>query len=213
MSHKVHPKIFRIREMKDWSSRWFDLKTMPENLEKDYKIRTYLTKKLKDAGFQELEIERFTGKTKIIISTARPGLIIGRQGKGIEAIKKDLLTKVLKDGQELVFEIKEVKNPWANSVFIAQWIAGQLERRVAFRRALKQALSKVKFHREIKGAKIAIAGRLNGVSIARKESVAFGRLPRQTIRADIEYGFYEAICSYGVIGIKVWLYKGDKFDK
>ncbi|HPM08531.1 MAG TPA: 30S ribosomal protein S3 [Candidatus Pacearchaeota archaeon] len=212
MSHKVHPKVYRIREMKDWSSRWFDLKNIPKNLQLDCKIRDYIFKKLAEAGVQEINIERFTGKLKVIIHTARPGLIIGRQGKGIEDVKKEIQNKILKDKTEIIFEIKEIKNPWMNATFVAQWMAQQIERRTPFRKALKQALSKIKFHKEIKGAKIELNGRLNGVTIARKEWVAYGRLPRQTIRAIIDYGFWEARCTYGTIGIKVWLYKGEKFE-
>ncbi len=213
MAHKVHPKIFRIKEVQDWPSRWFDIKNFSKTLESDCKIREYIEDKLKEAGVQGVEIERFAGKVRIIINSARPGVIIGRQGQGAEALRKALEGKFGTKGQELKLEIREIKNPWINATYVAQWIALQIEKRIKYRRALKQTLKKVTLNKEIKGIRIEISGRLNGVTISRREWMSQGRLPRQTIRADIDYGFADARCTYGTIGIKVWLYKGEKFEK
>lgn len=217
MSHKVHPKAYRIRRIGDWDTRGF-YKSHAEYLEEDFKIREYLGKKLKSVGIEKIEIERFATKINIIISSARPGLIIGRGGEGVEQLKKELEAKVIKslekaDGkQELRIEIREIKDPWTSASLSAQAVAQQIEKRMPYRRVLKQSLSKIMTHKEVKGARIHIAGRLNGVEIARREWVGEGQLPRQTIRADIDYSQVEANCSYGVIGVKVWIYKGEKFE-
>ena len=217
MSHKVHPKAYRIRRIGDWETRGF-YKSHAEFLEEDFKIREYIDEKLKSIGIERIEIERFATKVNIIISSARPGLIIGRGGEGVEQLKKELENKVIKSlkkddkKQELRIEIREIKDPWTSASLSAQAIAQQIEKRMPYRRVLKQGLSKITFHKEIKGARIQVAGRLNGVEIARREWVGEGQLPRQTIRADIDYAQAKAICSYGVIGVKVWIYKGEKFD-
>ena len=215
MSHKVHPKAYRLRRIADWDSRGFYRKTS-ELLEEDFKIRQYIDKKLAKVGIEKIEIERFSGKINIIISSARPGLIIGRGGEGVEQLKKEIEIKIIKpikkDKKELRIEIREIKNPWTSASLSAQWVAQQIEKRVAFRRVLKQALSKIMVNKEIKGARVEVSGRLNGVEIARREWLGEGQLPRQTIRADIDYAKKEAYCSYGVIGIKVWIYKGEKFE-
>lgn len=214
MSHRVHPKVFRIRRIGDWDTRGF-YKNAAQELEEDFRIREYIGKKLNKIGIEKVEIERFPSKINVIISTARPGLIIGRGGEGVEKLKKELENKIIKlsaEKKSLKIEIKEIKNPWTSAGLSAQWIAQQLEKRVPFRRVLKQGLSKIAANKEAKGVRIEIAGRLNGVEIARKEWLGQGRLPRQTIRADIDYARAEANCSYGVIGIKVWIYKGEKFD-
>ena len=220
MSHKVNPKGYRLGNTATWDSRWFASKSFKDNLEEDLNIRKFLKKKLSKAGLQRIEVERFPGKLKIIISSSRPGLIIGRQGKGIEVLKSELLTKVLKikankkqNTKNIQLAIKEVKNPWLEASFTAQWVARQIEGRMPFRRVLKQALSRIKLLNKAQGARIEVSGRLNGVTIARKEWLAFGKMPRQTIRADIDFYETEAHCTYGVIGIKVWIYKGEKFDK
>ncbi len=213
MSHKVHPKSFRIKEMADWPSRWFNVKNYAKNLELDCDIRDFLEKKLQEAGVQGIEIERFSDKMRIIINTARPGIIIGRQGKGAEDLRKELEKKFAASAQEIKLEIREIKNPWINATYVAQWIVQQIEKRVKYRRAIKQCIKKVTINKEVKGIRVELSGRLNGVSIARREWLAQGRLPRQTIRADIDYGFAEARCTYGTIGVKVWLYKGEKFEK
>lgn len=211
MTHKVHPKSFRIKEIEDWSSRGFYERKFTSQLEEDFRLREFLKKKIGKFGVEKIEIERFPGKITVIISSARPGLLIGRGGGTVEEIKKELGNKIVKQGQELKIEILEVRNPWTSAALSAQWIADQIGKRVRFRRVLKQSLGKIMAQKGIKGARVEVAGRLDGIEIARDEWLSKGRLPRQTLRADIDYAQDQAYCSYGVIGIKVWIYKGDKF--
>lgn len=220
MSHKVHPKIFKIRETKDWLSRGFYQKKFPQYLEEDFKIRQYLRKKLEQASVEDIEIERSQTVLKVIIKTARPALVIGRGGEAVEKIKRKLIS-IVNEGkkskkedsvQDIKIEVLEVKNPWASATLTAQWMSGQIQKMMPYRRVLKMALSRLMEQKEVEGAKVQVAGRLNGVEISRTEWLQQGRLPRQTLRAIIEYGFVEAHCTYGVIGIKVWVYKGEKFD-
>lgn len=228
MAHKVHPKIYRVRGIADWESRGF-YRDPAKELEEDFRIREFLNKKIGKAGVEKIQTERSSGKLVIIIFSFRPGLIIGRGGEGVEQLKKMLETKVLKrkalskkdilkdkkskkTKREIKIEIKEVKNPWTSASLVAQWAAQQLERRIPYRRVSKQVISKVVVNKEIKGVKIELSGRLNGSEIARRDWSKSGRLPLQTLRSDIDYVKKEAICSYGTIGIKVWLYKGEKLD-
>lgn len=214
MGHRVHPKAYRIKEISDWDSRGFYRKPA-KLLEEDFKIREFLKKKLNKVGVEKIEIERFSNKLNIIISSARPGLIIGRGGEGIELLRKELEQKILEKRtekkEELRIEVREIRDPWTSAGLSAQWVAQQIEKRVAYRRVLKRALSKITSHKEIQGARIQLSGRLNGAEIARREWLGSGKLPRQTIRADIDYAKAEAHCNYGVIGVKVWIYKGEKF--
>jgi len=221
MTHRVHPKIFRIKEITDWDSRGFYRKKFPEYLEEDLKIREFLRKKLGRIGVEKIEIERFPGKINITISSARPGLIIGRGGGGVEELKRDLeaiLKPAKKDDihplprHELKLEIREIKDPWSSASLSAQWIAQQIERRIPHRRVLKQALDKILAVKGVEGGRVEVAGRLRGAEIARREWLKRGRLPRQTIRANIDYATARAFCTYGVIGVKVWIYKGEKFE-
>ena len=214
MTHKVHPKSFRIKNISDWDSRWISKKNIPQYLEEDLNIRNFLDKKLKEASIEKIEIERYPGKISIIISTARPGIIIGRGGEGVEKIRNHIKDKILKADKKRVLkiEIRGIKNPWIKAQLVSQWIAQQIEKRSRFRRVLKQAISKVMVNKEAKGVKVQVAGRLDGKEIARTEWLKEGRLPRQTLRADIDYGETAAFCTYGKIGVKVWIYKGDKFD-
>jgi len=215
MAHKVHPKSYRLKNLSNWNSRWLDKKNFSKYLEEDFRIREYLKKKIGSLGVEKIEIERFPGKLNIIISSARPGLIIGRGGSGIEDMKKILETKVLKARKakkEVRIEIREVKDIWSSAALSAQYIAQQIEKRVPFRKVLKQALEKISASKQVKGARIEVKGRLNGAEIARREWLQKGRLPRQTIRADIDFTEDRAYCTYGTIGIKVWIYKGDKFE-
>ena len=220
MTHKVHPKVFRIKEITDWDSRGFYQKNFPANLEEDFKIREFLGKKLGKIGVAKIEIERFPEKINIVISSARPGMIIGRGGGGVEELKRELeailkfTTPALGVGtrkRELKLEIREVKNPWASASLAGQFIAQQIEKRIHHRRVLKQALDKIMAVKGVEGVRVEVAGRLNGVEIARTNWLKRGKLPRQTIRADIDYAKSRAYCTYGVIGIKVWIYKGEKF--
>ncbi len=221
MTHKVHPKAFRIKETNDWDSRGFYEKNFKKLLEEDFKIRKFFQKRIGKLGVEKIEIERFSGKINIIISSARPGLIIGRGGGGAEALKKELEEKVLKQPasakaqaqkQEIKLEIREIRDPWTSATLSAQWIAQQIEKRLPRRRVLKQALEKIMAAKGAEGSRIEIGGGLDGVEIARTEWLKKGRVPRQTIRANIDYALEEALCTYGKIGIKVWIYKGEKFE-
>jgi small subunit ribosomal protein S3 len=212
MGHEVHPKIFRIKEITDWDSRGFYRKNFPRYLEEDFKIRGFLKEKLGSLGLDKVEIERSPSRINVIISSARPGLIIGRRGEGVGLLKKEI-EKFFKNKPkpEIKLEIKEVRRPWISASLASQWIVEQIEKRTPYRRILKQALGKIMVNKEVKGARVQLAGRLDGIEIARTEWLKRGRLPRQTIRADIDYAKNRAYCTYGVVGIKVWVYKGDKF--
>jgi small subunit ribosomal protein S3 len=217
VTHQVHPKIFRIKEITDWNSRGFYEKRFSNFLKEDFEIRNFLTKELPRGVIEKIEIERSPSKISVILFTARPGLVIGRRGEGIEALKSQLERKILKKDKkspikELKIEIIDVKDPWASASLAAQWMAQQIEARVPYRRVLKQALSKITTRKEIQGARVQVAGRLDGVEIARTEWLKAGKLPRQTLRADIDYAQARAYCRYGVVGIKVWIYKGEKLE-
>jgi small subunit ribosomal protein S3 len=221
MSHKVHPKIFRLRGLESWNSRWMENKNFPKYLEEDFKIREFLKDKLNKIGIEKIEIERFAGKVNVIISSARPGLIIGRGGGGVEELKKQLERLLLriaavrpKKGtkREIRIEIREVKNPWLSASLAGQWAAQQIEKRISYRRVLKQTIEKIMTQKGVEGCRVELAGRLDGNEIARTEWLKKGRLPRQTLRADIDYAQTEAYCTYGVVGVKVWIYKGEKFE-
>lgn len=213
MAHRVHPKIFRIRQLQDWSSRWFQRKNFANALREDFLIRQFFKKNFPDLGIESIEIERFPGEVKIILKSARPGLLIGRGGEGIEKIKNQLQKELFgdkdkdKDKKNLKLEVVEVREIWSKASLVAQWIARQLERRVPHRRVLKQALDKMTSSKEVKGAKVEVAGRLEGAEIARRVWLKKGQLPRQTLRANIDYAQEEAKTTYGVIGVKVWVYK------
>ncbi|MFZ3073614.1 MAG: 30S ribosomal protein S3 [Minisyncoccales bacterium] len=219
MAHKVHPKGFRIKDSSGWYSRGYYEKKFPAMLEEDFLIRQFLHKRLAGIGISEVEIDRFPGKMNVIISCVRPGLIIGRQGQGIEELRKKLeklifkgpkTGKTKKNGADLRVEIREITNPWASAAYIGQSIAAQIEKRMPYLKVLKQSIEKAMGSRDVQGVRVQVAGRLNGVEIARTAWLGKGRLPRQTIRADIDYELTEAHCTYGVIGIKVWIYKGEK---
>lgn len=222
MSHKVHPKAFRIRGIKDWDSRGFYEKNFASYLEEDFEIRELIKKKIKKFGLGKIEIERSPAKINVIIFTARPGLVIGRAGEGVERLKKELRQKILKTRAsfkkeeaiklDLRVEIREIKNVWFSALLVAQFMASQIERRTSYRRVLKKTLSKVMSQKGVKGARVEVKGRLNGIAIARREWLQQGLLPRQTLRADIDYAQDTAFCSYGAVGIKVWIYKGEKFE-
>lgn len=216
MTHKVNPKVFRIREINDWDSRGFYGKKIPEYLKADFEIREFLRKRLANMGIEKVEIERFPGKLNIIISSARPGLIIGRGGGGVEELKREMETilkkkKINLPAKELRIEIKEIKDPWLSASLTAQWMSQQIERRIPYRRVIKQSLDKITSHKNIQGARVEVAGRLDGATIARRQWLKKGKLPRQTLRADIDFAQARARCSYGVVGVKVWIYKGEKF--
>lgn len=224
MSHKVHPKVFRIKGINDWLSHGYYGKEPKKNLKEDFIIRNFLKNKLRDLNVEKIEIERFSDKINIIIYSARPGLIIGRGGEGVEKLRTEVLKELFKKNKltlkelrdlskKIKIEIRDVPNPWTSAELVGQWIAQKIEKRNPFRKTIKQALEKVMANKEVKGARVEVSGRLNGVQIARKESLEKGQLPRQTIRADIDYALSEARCTYGTIGVKVWIYKGEKFNQ
>ncbi len=213
MAHKVHPKAFRIKEMKDWSSRWIEKKNYAKTLQEDFVIREFLLKKLKEASVESVDIERFPGKLMVIVTSGRPGLIIGRAGAGIETLRKSIEGIVGKaKAKEVRLDVREIKNPWESATLTAQFVAQQLEKRMPPRRVLKQTLQKVMATKGIEGVKVEIAGRLGGAEIARREWLKQGRLPLATLRAKIDYGFAEALTTFGTIGVKVWIFKGEEFE-
>lgn len=212
MAHRVHPKAFRIKETKDWEARGFYRKNFPLFLEEDFKIRKFLDKKFERLAIEKIEIERSPSKVNIIISSLRPGLIIGRGGDAIENLKREIEEKIVKKGTEVMIEVREVKDPWACANVVAKWMAQQIERRIPYRRVLKQALSRIMSTKGVKGARVQVSGRLDGIEIARTEWLKKGQLPRQTLRAEIDYAQDRAYCRYGVVGIKVWIYKGEKVE-
>ncbi len=208
MGQKVHPIGFRLGINKDWLSRWYAEKDYADLLHEDLAIRRYLKERLYHAGVSKIEIERPSGKSKrarVIIHVARPGLVIGRKGAEIEKLREDLEKKF---NREIHITIKEVKQPELDAQLVAENIAYQLERRVSFRRAMKRSVQAA-MRAGAKGIKVSCAGRLAGAEIARREWYREGRVPLQTIRADIDYGFAEAITKYGKIGVKVWIFKGE----
>ena len=218
MAHKVHPKSFRIKGTEDWNIRGFYGRKMPQYLEEDFLVKDFLRKKLVEASVANIQIEHSANKLNIIIETARPGLIIGRGGEGVEVLKKEVENKVKrklkpKTIRDIKIEIREIKNPWISAALIAQMAAQQIEKRMPFRQVLKKTIERVMTNREVKGIRMEVAGRLNGIEIARREWLGQGRMPRNTIRADIDYAHDEAQCTYGKIGIKVWIYKGEKFEE
>ena len=205
MGQKTHPHGVRVGIIKDWDSKWYaDKKTFGDNLVEDDKIRKYVKKKLFVAGVSKIEIERTAGKVKVKVNTAKPGIVIGKGGNLVEVLRGEL-QKIT--GKEVAVDIIEVKNPEVNAQLVAENIAGQIEKRVAFRRAMKQAMSRA-MKMGAKGIKTCASGRLAGAEIARAEHYHEGTIPLQTLRADIDYGFYEADTTYGKIGVKVWIYKG-----
>lgn len=214
MGHKVHPKSYRLRNLSDWDSRWLSSKKMAQNIEEDFKIRKIIKKKIGKLSVEKIEIEKFPGKINLIIHSARPGLIIGRGGEGVENLKKELEKKALKKSEkrDLKIEIREIKDPWSSAALSGQWIAQGIEKRMPHRRILKQAIEKIMSAKLNKGARVEIAGRLGGSEHARKEWLQKGNLPRQTLRADIDFAQEKALCTYGTIGVKVWIYKGEKFE-
>ena len=205
MGQKMDPHGLRVGVIKDWSSKWYaDKKDFADYLVEDNKIRKYVKKKLFVAGVSSIEIERTAGKVKVKVNTAKPGIVIGKGGNLVELLKKELEKLT---GKELALDIAEVKNPEVNAQLVAENIAGQIEKRVAFRRAMKQAMSRA-MKMGAKGIKTSASGRLAGAEMARTEHYHEGTIPLQTLRADIDYGFAEADTTYGKIGVKVWIYKG-----
>lgn len=207
MGQKVHPHGLRVGIIKDWDAKWYaDSKSFADNLVEDFKIRKFIKANLFSSGISKIEIERAAKRVKLNIYTAKPGMIIGRGGAGIETLKKGILGFV-KD-RTLLINIVEVRNAEENAQLMAENIAAQLVKRISFRRAMKQTIQRA-MKGKIKGVKTACAGRLGGAEIARTEQYHEGTIPLQTLRADIDYGFAEADTTYGKIGVKVWVYRGE----
>ena len=206
MGQKVNPHGMRVGVIKPWDSRWFvGDHEFGDTLVSDYQIRRYLKNKLQGAGVPKIEIERDRARIRVFIHCAKPGMVIGQKGAAIEALKVELEQMT---GKTVLVNVVEIKNPDLNAQLVAESIAAQLERRISFRRAMKQAIGRT-MRLGARGIKISCGGRLGGAEIARTEHYHDGTIPLQTIRADIEYGFYEANTTYGKIGIKVWIYKGE----
>jgi small subunit ribosomal protein S3 len=205
MGQKVHPIGFRLGITRTWDSRWYSKRDYAKLLHEDIKLREYIKQKLFGAGIARIEIERAANKVKINVHTARPGIVIGKKGSGVETLKADVqrLSK-----NEVFLNIVEVKKPEANATLIAENVAAQLEKRVAFRRAMKKAMTSA-FKQGIKGIKIRVSGRLGGAEIARTEWYSEDSVPLHTLRANIDYGTAEARTTYGVIGVKSWVYNGE----
>lgn len=207
MTHKVHPKTFRLGFSEDWNSIWFSPKKYRERLEEDFRIRKFLMKEFGKGVIEKIKIARSENKISITIKTARPGLLIGRGGEGIEILSKKL-GKIVK-GKEIKIDIEDIKEPSASASLLTQQIAQEIERRVPYKRAIKRAIGRTIRSRSVKGIKIKINGRLDGAEIARKETFREGKMPLQTLRANIDYGEARAQCTYGIVGLKVWIYKED----
>ncbi|MBP9145127.1 MAG: 30S ribosomal protein S3 [Thermoanaerobaculia bacterium] len=205
MGQKTHPYGFRLVYNKTWHSRWYAEGDYSKLLHSDLKLRADLKKRLGHAGVSEIDIERAADKMRVTIYTSRPGIIIGRKGAEVDKLRDDLAKMT---GREIHINIQEIQRPELDAQLVSESIAGQLERRVSFRRAMKKAMESA-FRFGAKGVKIMVAGRLGGSEIARTEWYQEGRLPLHTLKADIDYGFAEARTTYGVIGCKVWVYKGD----
>lgn len=220
MGHKVSPLSFRLQLNKNWQSKWFAGKNFKENLASDIEIRQSLAKRFgKTAGVAIVEIERDQDAVKVIISTAKPGILIGRSGQGINDLRIYLVKncsslrnpKTGQAGKKVEIEIMEIKNPNLSAELVAQNVALQIEKRIAYKRAIKQSLGKI-MEAKAKGAKIAVGGRLGGSEIARREHYGSGSVPLGRLRADIDFAKVDALTTYGIIGVKVWIYKGDKFE-
>ena len=209
MGQKVNPHGLRVGIIKDWDSKWYAEADFADNLVEDYKIRTYLKKKLYSAGVSKIEIERASDRVKVIIYTAKPGIVIGKGGSEIEKLKVQVQKFTDK---KLFIDIKEVKRPDKDAQLVAESIAQQLENRISFRRAMKSTMSRTMKNGAL-GIKTCCSGRLGGADMARTEFYSEGTIPLQTLRADIDYGFAEADTTYGKIGVKVWVYKGEVLPK
>lgn len=222
MTHRVHPYIFRIGRTATWKSRWFDMKNFAGNLREDTILREWLDKKLRAAHVEKIEIERSPNLMHVIVSTSRPGILIGRGGTGAEDLKNQIKKRLFDvrkrfgtatKPHEIRLSIEEVRSPETHAAIAAQMIVDDIEKRMPFRRVLKQSIEKISASREVKGVKVSLKGRLDGSEMARYEKLRKGRIPLQTLRANVDYAERTAFTTYGTIGVKVWIYKGDIFDK
>lgn len=218
MSHTVHPFSHRLGIIRDWKSRWFAERGAYQNfLKSDILLREFLNKRFRGAYVSDVQIERSQKILRVIIRTSRPGVIIGRSGEGATKLRQDILKfiskKDLAKHQELKIDVEEIRSPESDSAIVAQMIAEGLEKRLPFRRVMKQMVEKVMANRDVKGVRICLGGRLGGAEMARVEDLKKGRVPLQTFRADIDFAREKAHMTYGDIGIKVWIYKGEVFNK
>lgn len=220
MSHTVHPYAHRLGIIRDWKSRWFaEGKTYRGFFKSDTLIREWLDKRFRGMYVSGVEIERSVKSLRIIIRTSRPGMLIGRSGEGAVKLRADVLSFMAKNkmqlpkGQELKIDIEEIRSPESNAAIVAQMVAEALEKRLPFRRVMKQMMEKVMANRDVKGVRIFLGGRLGGAEMARVEDMKKGRVPLQTFRADVDFAREKAHMTYGDIGIKVWIYKGEVFNK
>jgi small subunit ribosomal protein S3 len=218
MSHTVHPFSHRLGIIRDWKSRWFAERGVYQNfLKSDILLREFLNKRFRGAYVSDVQIERSQKILRVIIRTSRPGIIIGRSGEGATKLRQDILKFISKQGlakhQELKIDVEEIRSPESDSAIVAQMIAEGLEKRLPFRRVMKQMVEKVMANRDVKGVRICLGGRLGGAEMARVEDLKKGRVPLQTFRADIDFAREKAHMTYGDIGIKVWIYKGEVFNK
>lgn len=218
MSHTVHPYSHRIGILRGWKSRWFAPNGKYQQfLKTDVMLREYIVKRLRGNYVAGVEMERGPKILRIIIKSSRPGMIIGRSGENMTKLRADIETQIkrlgLKVSEELKIDVEEVRNPEANAAIVAQMVAEGLEKRLPFRRVVKQMLEKVMANREVKGIKIYLGGRLGGAEMARTEELKKGQVPLQTLRADIDFAREKAYMTYGQIGIKVWIYRGEVFEK
>jgi small subunit ribosomal protein S3 len=212
MGQKVHPVGIRLGISTDWNSKWYASSSdFPDLLNADIKVREYLKKKLENANVSKIQIERPTRAAVITIHTARPGVVIGKKGADIEKLREDVAKLIGLHINSVKLNIEEIRKPELDAQLVAESIAQQLERRVMFRRAMKRAIQNT-MRMGAEGVKIMVGGRLNGAEIARSECYAEGRVPLHTLRADIDFGFAEARTTYGILGVKVWIYKGEVFD-
>ena len=206
MGHKVHPLALRLGFIRTWNSRWFaKSREYAKFIKEDFDVRKFIKLKFKQAAVSKIVIERLTDKVRIRIFSGRPGIIIGRHGSDIERLRQDLNTMLKK---EIAIDIEEIKNPSLDAQLVSENIAFQLEKRVMFRRAVKRAMEQ-SMNSGAKGIRVSCSGRLNGAEMSRTETYKVGKVPLQTLRADIDYGFAESLTTYGLIGIKSWIYKGD----
>jgi small subunit ribosomal protein S3 len=221
MTHTVHPYAHRLGIIRDWKSRWFaaDAKSYRENIKVDETIRRFLTKRLRGTYTSGIDIERSAGELRVILSTARPGLVIGRSGENATKLRAEITAVVRKAaphalpaGKQVKFDINEIRQPETDAAVVAYMIAEGLEKRMPFRRVLKSTVEKVIAVREVEGVRIALSGRLGGAEMSRKEEAKKGRIPLQTFRADIDFAHEQAYLPYGVIGIKVWIYRGNVYQ-
>lgn len=231
MTHIVHPYSHRLGILRDWKSRWFSPKGQYKyTLRGDILIRNYLEKKLKRFFVADVEIERNEKTLRIILSSSRPGQILGREGNGAEVLRKEVKALLLKNkllgekparpddpghsgGVDIRLDIKEIKSAESNAAIVAQMVIEGLEKRLPFRRVVKQMMEKVMANRDVLGVRVFLAGRLGGATMSRTEDRKLGRIPLQTLRADVDYACTKAVMPYGTIGVKIWIYKGDIFDK